>query len=310
MEVLIIGIGGIGSFYSYILQQGGARISLVARSNVEAIKSNGININSAKLGQHKVKPAAVYSTPAEAASQGIQYDYVLCTTKSLPSSPTEVLIRPAISKNTTIVLIQNGLNIEQPVHAAFPDNKLIACVAYIGVWQTSPGYVEHSVLENIELALYPDGGDAVLTTFHETLLKGGSDAKIVPSANASQYRKLLWNTSFSSVCTITGLDTSGVTTCPSAKELVLSAMNEIIDIANAAGVALPRAAVQQTWDRTEKLGVAYKPSMMLDYEAGREMEVDVIVDAPVREAQRLGISVPTLKFIKTLLDVYNWKNKR
>lgn len=323
LEVLVIGLGGIGSIYALLLKLGATddiRLTFVARSNAQAI-SNGIEITSAKYGKHTLIPAAVFTDSAEAA-KAATYDYVFCTTKALPNSPSVALMSPVITPNTTIVLIQNGLGIEDPIHRAFPDNTLISCIAYIGVWQTAPGFITHSKLEMLHMATYPDQDSAQISEECKTrdadsinrllriMIAGGSDTKIVASAPAARWEKLIWNASFNTVCTITGLDTNAVTACPAAKDLVLSAMYEIVKTANAAGYKLSEALVMQNWERTSQMAVAYKPSMLLDYEAGREMEVDVIVDAPVREAQRLGVDTPTLTYIKKTLDVLNWKVKR
>lgn len=319
MEVLIIGVGGIGSIYSLLLRIAcpSIRISFVARSNYDALKDSGVNIKSAKYGNHHLVPDAVYKTPEEASRSGVTFDYVFCTTKSLPESPATPLLEPAVSAKTIIVLIQNGLGIEEPIHAAFPENTLISCAAYIGVWQTGPGSVSHSALDRLELGTYPDASSvsearhtrdiASLDKLVDLFKTGGCDTKIVGSMPFARWQKLVWNASFNCVCTITGLDTFAVIQCPQAKTMVLSAMTEIIEAANAAGHALSHDLIQANWDNTAKMGVAYKPSMMLDYEAEREMEVDVILGSPIRQAEAMGIRVPTLSVMKMTLDILNWK---
>lgn len=136
LNVLVVGIGGIGSLYSLILRRGckdGLHLSFVARSNYSAIKQDGISIRSAKYGDHLLRPDMVYQSTKEAAQSGKTYDYVFCTTKSLPNSPAIALLKPVVSAETSIVMIQNGLHIEQPIHLAFPANTLISCASYMSV---------------------------------------------------------------------------------------------------------------------------------------------------------------------------------
>lgn len=46
-RVLIVGTGGVGTMSAYALQQGGkAEVTAVMRSNYEAVKENGVNIDS------------------------------------------------------------------------------------------------------------------------------------------------------------------------------------------------------------------------------------------------------------------------
>lgn len=50
-RVLIVGTGGVGTMSAYALQQGGkAEVTAVMRSNYEAVKENGVNIDSVQYG--------------------------------------------------------------------------------------------------------------------------------------------------------------------------------------------------------------------------------------------------------------------
>ena len=53
-NVLIFGLGGIGGIYACILHLSGAcDVSVVARSNYEAVKSKGFRMVSDKFGTHE-----------------------------------------------------------------------------------------------------------------------------------------------------------------------------------------------------------------------------------------------------------------
>lgn len=45
--------------------------------------------------------------------------------------------------HTTIALLQNGLNIEKPIIAAFPKNPVLSGVSLIGATETSHSHVLH-----------------------------------------------------------------------------------------------------------------------------------------------------------------------
>lgn len=57
-RVLIVGTGGVGTMSAYALEQGGkAEVTAVMRSNYEAVKANGVNIDSVQYGNGiKFKP--------------------------------------------------------------------------------------------------------------------------------------------------------------------------------------------------------------------------------------------------------------
>lgn len=52
----------------------------------------------------------------------------------------------------------------------------------------------------------------------------------------------------------------------------------------------------------------YKPSMLLDYEARRPMQVEAIHGKAVRLARRLGVSAPHLESFYALLNLMNTNN--
>jgi 2-dehydropantoate 2-reductase len=52
----------------------------------------------------------------------------------------------------------------------------------------------------------------------------------------------------------------------------------------------------------------YKTSMLLDYEAGRPMEVEAILGNAVRIARNLGVSVPRMETLYALLSALEQRN--
>jgi 2-dehydropantoate 2-reductase len=63
--------------------------------------------------------------------------------------------------------------------------------------------------------------------------------------------------------------------------------------AAAFGFEIPDAFLRQQFDVTPPMG-PYQPSSLVDYRAGREVEVEAIWGEPLRRAQAKGVSVPRL----------------
>ena len=120
----LVGAGAVGLFYGSRLHQpqNNILVSLVCRSNYNAIKSNGVKLQTHSFGDYTFHPENTFNSVTQAADslQGDAcWDYVVVTTKALPPSDASNseanLIRPVVSKGTTIVLIQNGIGIEKPL---------------------------------------------------------------------------------------------------------------------------------------------------------------------------------------------------
>ena len=125
-KVLIIGAGAIGGFYGSLLAKAGADVAVVCRSDYDHVKKHGFKIDSYVLGTWTFTPSQVLENAADYEGTA---DYVLLCTKVVPSVDRVALIRPAVSANTAIVFIQNGVEIEQEMLSAFPDNEIISGLA-------------------------------------------------------------------------------------------------------------------------------------------------------------------------------------
>src|SRR5688500_6558176 len=154
IAILIIGAGAVGALFGSALARQHARVSVVCRSDYDAVKRNGYSIRSPLLGDHVFHPAHVYRDVGECESPP---DYVLLTVKVLPELDRAALIRPAIGPNTTIVLIENGIDIESDIAAAFPNNDVLSSLAFIGVGRGAPGEIVHQTLGSLTLGRYPSG---------------------------------------------------------------------------------------------------------------------------------------------------------
>lgn len=144
-KILLFGSGAIGTIYVYLLQKAGCEVVAVCRSNYEAAKKDGFHINSAIYGDGLHIQPDVVRTPQEAADNHGEFDYILVCSKAMPNlkPSTPEIIRPAVTKKRTcIVLIQNGVGIEDEYADAFPENPLLSCVVYLPTTQISPGHIE------------------------------------------------------------------------------------------------------------------------------------------------------------------------
>lgn len=138
-RVLVFGAGSLGIVYSWLLSRviPESNITAICRSNYDAASRNGFTLNSTVWGDSlSVRPRVVRSmSEAVEQSESQIFDYVLVTTKALPTTPsTAELIRPAITPGkTTIVVIQNGIGVEEEYARLYADDDIpiLSVVAYL-----------------------------------------------------------------------------------------------------------------------------------------------------------------------------------
>ena len=307
IKILVVGAGGVGAYFSGRLAQHGADVSVVCRSDFETVSKNGFDIKSIK-GDFTFTPASVHRSAAE--YEGVP-DYIFLTTKVLADmiDPAE-LIAPAVHPGTAIVMIQNGIDIEHPVHNAFPDNPLITSIAYIGVFRDAPGMITHQGGGTIALGNYPEGISPESEKLSAMFKDAGIECEVSADMRKLRWKKLLWNIPFNALSVCAGsLDTAEIMSDPNLEKLAESVMREIVQTAHENGVDLEESLVQWNLDYTKNFP-PYKTSMLLDHINKRPMEVEAILGNFIRIAEKSGTPVPKTTVIYYLLSAIDRKNRQ
>ena len=276
-NILLVGCGGVGSITALNLETGGlAAVTAVLRSNFNAVKSAGFNIKSCDHGSISGwRPTQVVNNIPNVSKQALQpYDYVVCTTKNVADVPPSLsdLIAPAVTpEHSVIVLIQNGLNIENPVFAAFPQNIVLSGISMIGSHEWSHGNIEHDDNDLLDIGpfrnplLNQEKEESAAAEFVRIYSAGGKTVcKYKPDVGWGRWRKLIYNACLNPICAITSLDTGRIRLADDAiAGLVKPAMEEIRAAAKAMGHDLPED-IADTMINIDPLTMYLPPSMMGD----------------------------------------------
>ncbi|KAL4804706.1 ketopantoate reductase PanE/ApbA C terminal-domain-containing protein [Aspergillus unguis] len=322
-RVLIVGTGGIGAMSAYALDQGGkAEVTAVMRSNYGAVSKNGFEINSIQYGKISGwKPANIRTTIPDVQKESLPpYDFILVTTKNTPDIPPSIasIIAPAVTpQKTTIILSQNGLNIEPPFIAQFPSNPIISCVTYLGATQHSPGKILHDDPDiqklgpftnpNVPIEIGKEATKRYISVYdpHKNL-----DLTYDPDVKRARWRKLLYNATYNPVAAILGLDTPRMRMSEHIiDDLIRPIMLEVLAAAEACGVSGIPPDLPETVIRGDPTDTGFKPSMCQDAEAGRFMEIEYIVGEPLREGEKRGVNMPMLRTVYGILKGLQMKVK-
>lgn len=136
----------IGSFYAFILSRNPqVRLTVVARSNFDAVKTNGIKIKSENHGEHLVHPDKGlpptthepeqfladprFTVVGNVAEANKKFDYIVCAHKAIEQSTVPPQLKAGIDDDqTTLVIIQNGVGNEEPFRQTFPHITILSCV--------------------------------------------------------------------------------------------------------------------------------------------------------------------------------------
>jgi 2-dehydropantoate 2-reductase len=301
-KVLIIGAGAIGAFYGALLAKAGAEVAVVCRSDYEQVKQHGFNINSHILGTWTFTPSQVLKNTAD--YQGT-VDYVLLCTKVIPSVDRVALIRQAVSANTAIVFIQNGVEIEQEIVDAFPDNEIISGLAFICSNRVGKGEILHLAYGRLALGNLPGFVSDKTAYLCELFRQAGIECTATEAIVTERWKKCVWNAPFNPLSVLSGgLPTLAI--LQSQEAFVRSIMQEVCRIAKATGHQLRDNIVDVNIASTAIMP-PYKTSMLLDYENDQPMETEAIIGNAVRAARREGVQTPHLESVYALMKLRELK---
>ncbi|HZW20026.1 2-dehydropantoate 2-reductase [Noviherbaspirillum sp.] len=300
-RILVIGAGAIGAFYGAALQAAGAEVSVVCRSEVDAVRENGFSIESKRLGDRVFRPAQVLRAAGDYS--GGPPDYALVCVKVVEGTDRAALLRDAVGPQTAIVLIENGVEIEDEIAAAFPQNELISALAFVQVSRIAPGKVRHFAFGDLSFGNYPGGLTARAKQLGALFESAGIKCALTEDVVTARWQKCLWNAVFNPISVMGGvLDTGHILGTAEGEALVRRTMEEVCSVAAATGHPLDRALIGQFIEGTRK-APAYKTSMALDYENGRPMETEVILGNAVRAGRREKVAIPSLEALYALMKM-------
>lgn len=303
-KILLLGAGALGVYFTSRLSLNNlADIIVAARSDYETLKRQGYyQINSAIYGEYKFTPSHILRLGEPLP---IKPDYILVCFKATSGFNQAELCRYVMDDETPVLVIENGLAPEASLVKNFPNAEINSAVAFVGVSRPASGVVQHFDSGKITCGPARKGIDpsSKLLELAELFQTAGIPTEVTDNMPLYRWNKLLWNTPFNPICVLANnADTQQVMHSPELKCMVYKIMLELCEIAKAEGVELSAEAPQQMLEFTENFS-AYKPSMLQDFCAGRNLEVEGIIGDPLRCADAHGIEAPYLRAVYALIKL-------
>ena len=310
MKIAVLGAGAIGAYVGAALTRGGADVHLIARGeNLEALKRDGVRVLSDR-GDFEAHP------PATDDSKEVgPVDVVFLGLKANSYATCGPLLEPLLHKETAVVAAQNGIpwwyfhKLEGPyegrriesvdpdgeVTRVIPPERAIGCVVFAGTELAEPGVVQHNEGTRFSIG-EPDGSISErCEQFSEAMVAGGLKCPVEEQLRDDIWVKLMGNVAFNPLSVLTRATLEELCSHAPTRALVASIMEEALEVAAALG-AEPSISIERRLNGAEKVG-DHKSSTLVDLEAGKPLELDVIVDSVVELADLTGVAAPNLRAV-------------
>ena len=295
MRYGVVGSGAIGGYYGSKLVRAGQEVHFLFRSDYEYVKENGLQVDSCD-GSFHLNSVNAYNDTADMP----QCDVVLVCLKSVNNGKLKTLLPPLLHGNTLVVLIQNGIGVEEDVQREFPQVQLAAGLAFICSAKTEPGRVNHQCYGSINLANYSCKDEALMQAVVNEFRAAGIETGQVEYHEA-RWKKAVWNMPFNGMTVALHAQTDELLKHPATRQLIREQMMEVVGAAQHLGVKnLDEAFVEKMIQMTDEM-TPYSPSMRLDYDFHRRMEIHYLYTRPIEIAREAGYRMPKLEMLEAEL---------
>ena len=296
MKYAIIGTGAIGGFYGARLDKAGFEVHFLLHTDYQYVVDHGLTIDSCD-GNFTLPSPKVYDSTSEMP----QCDVVIVALKTTQNHLLPSLLPPLLKPDTIILLIQNGIGVEADVQQLFPSQPIAAGMAFICSAKAGPGHINHQFYGNINIGNYschnPQRYGQMLADFRAAGI-GAADVEYLEA----RWKKAVWNMPFNGMTVALNTTTNRLLSCESTHRLIYDQMLEVIGAAQALGVEnLDTRFADKMIANTIKMP-PYSPSMKLDFDFHRPMEINYLYTRPIEEARAAGFAMPKLEMLEAELQ--------
>jgi 2-dehydropantoate 2-reductase len=291
----IIGTGAVGGYYGAALHHKGHDVHFLLNRDFDHVQRSGLKVE-AKTGDLSIPRPNAYRNATDLPA----CDVVMVCLKTTHNDLLKTILPAAVADGATIVMMQNGLEIEQLAAAAAPEaGAILGGLAFLCSNKLGPGHIQQLDYGQVRLSEYrADDSVAGLT---DAVQQVGADleAANIPivleeDLTLARWKKLIWNVPYNGLSVVMGTTTDRLMADPATRELCEALMLEVVAGAAGVGRTIERSFVDQMLEHTEKM-VAYKPSMLLDYEGRRPMELEAIYLNTINAARRAGVDLSRIR---------------
>lgn len=290
MKIAIVGAGAVGGYYGARLARAGEEVHFLLRSDYAAVRERGWRITDEE-GAWTLAPARAHDHPQAIGA----CDCVIVAAKATANPALPPLVRPLLGATTILLTLQNGLgNVE--FHAAYAGApRVLGGLAFVCLNRVAPGVIEKYIPGSVRLGEMTGPAQARTRDLAARFTRAGVDCAAVDSLDLALWRKLVWNIPFNGLTIAAGgVTTDVVLARPELRARAKLLMGEVRAGAAALGHEIPAAFLDRQIEATYPMG-AYKPSSLVDFLAGRAVEVEAIWGEPARRARAAGVAVPALE---------------
>lgn len=313
MNIAVIGAGGIGAFYGMILDKVGCNLTFIARGEtLEYLKNNKMKVSyhdevmEKKIDSYSLDELVEKFEPEE-------FDAIFIATKAMSTESISKKLGLWTKDKSRIpyyISLQNGVENEDVMEKYYKKEFVIGGLTRLivshtialghvhctGEVQTLIGALKHTV-QNKE---FQEELKAILD-------KTGTTTFICEDIKLELWNKLIINNGVNAICALVQEESGPLIRNEKTSKLIYGLMSEAAKASNAVGVNLTQDDAKKMFELMTNFQ-SVKPSMWVDTENNRDLELDEICGVVVKNCEKQGVDAPYTRTISTILEfIYDRK---
>jgi len=295
LRYAVIGSGALGGFYGGKLAYAGKDVRFLFHSDYRFVVDNGLKVDSV-TGNFHLTDVQAYQSTADMPKA----DVVLVCLKTTNNYLLKTLLPPILHPNSVIVLIQNGLGVEEDVASDFPQQPIAGGLAFICSNKIGEGHIAHLDYGKLNIGVFQGESHATLEQVKSDFTEAGVPTTISSDLMTARWQKLVWNIPYNGMTVVLNTTTDRLMQEASTRQLSYDLMLEVIAGARACGVEVKESFADKMMELTDSM-TPYAPSMKLDFDYKRPMEIEYIYSRPVKTAISAGYDMKKVAMLEAQL---------
>lgn len=312
MNIVVIGAGGIGAFYGMILHNIGCNVRFVARGkNLEYLKNNKIKLTHPNyVIEDKIETLSIDELLNENPEN---IDAIFIATKSMSTETISKSLVSWISEAKKIpyyISLQNGVENEDIMAKYYPKEYVIGGLTrLIAAHTISLGHIDSTGKVQTLLGAVSSNNQnqEFLEKLKVQLDKTPTQTILCEDIKLELWNKIIINNGVNAICALLQEYSGVLIRDEKVSKIIHGLMSEAALASNAIGVNLTQKDADKMFELMTNFE-SIKPSMWVDTEHNRDLELDEICGVVIRNCEKQGLDAPYTRSVSTILEViYNKK---
>lgn len=301
MRIAIMGSGGVGGYFGAKLARAGHDVTFIARgAHLKAMLRDGLTLRTDD-GEWRLQPVQASDDPASVGP----VDAALFATKLYDTTTAARALAPALADEGFVVTVQNGITSADDIGEVLGRDRVLAGTTHVVSHLEGPGVLRH--MGSLQRIIFgeADGSDSERgRRFEAALTEAGIDGELSTEIDRVLWEKFVPLSVMSGLACAVRAPIGVLLEDEETRALVNTAIDEAVAVAHAMQVPLAADAAAVFKERIAMAPAATKPSMLVDLEAGRRLELPWFSATVARLGREFGVPTPTHAFVAAVLHPY------